>query len=73
VLYGFDAVLEVSGAPVPSPGSERFNPHALQRVQVVGTDLEKMLDQLEKSGDRFVSAGPSKVSRHTGVPARPRR
>jgi len=26
VPYTFDAVLEVSGAPVPSPASDRFNP-----------------------------------------------
>lgn len=63
--YAFDAVLEVSGSPVPSPSSPKFNPRALQRVQVVGNDLEKMLDQLEKSGNRFVSAGPSKVKRVT--------
>ena len=64
VPYAFDAVLEVSGQPVPSPSSEKFNPHALQRVQVVGNSLEQMLNQLEKSGDRFVSAGPSRMLRH---------
>ena len=62
IAYDFDAVLEVSGAPVPSPSSEKFNPHALQRIQVYANELEKMLDQLEKSG-RFVSAGPSRVKR----------
>ena len=65
VPYAFDAVLEVSGQPVPSPSSDRFNSHALQRVQVVGSALEQMLDQLDKSGDRFVSAGPSRVQRRT--------
>jgi hypothetical protein len=60
VRYAFDAVLEVSGAPVPSPASPQFNPHALQRVQVVGNELERMLDLLDKSGTRFVSAGTGK-------------
>lgn len=63
VPYSFDAVLEVSGAPVPSPSSDKFNPHALQRVQVVGNSLEEMLDRLDRTGDRFVSAGPSRVQR----------
>lgn len=60
VTYAFDAVLEVSGAPVPSPASPQFNPHSLQRVQVVGNELERMLDHLDKSGTRFVSAGTGK-------------
>lgn len=63
VRYAFDAVLEVSGAPVPSPGSEQFKPHALQRVQVVGGDLEKMLDRLERSGERYVSSGAPRPNR----------
>ena len=68
IRYEFDAVLEVSGAPVPSPASERFNPHALQRVQVFNNELEQMLDRLEKSGDRFVSAGANRVTKR-GTPA----
>ena len=63
VRYSFDAVLEVSGAPVPSPASERFNPHALQRIQVFGNALEQTLDLLEKSGDRFVSGGSGRVTK----------
>ena len=64
VRYAFDGVLEVSGAPVPSPATAQFNPHSLQRVQVVGNELERMLDQLDRSGARFVSAG-------TGAKIRP--
>ena len=70
VPYAFDAVLEVSGAPVPSPWSNRFNSHALQRVQVYEKALEQMLDQLDKAGDRFVSAGPSRVPRRGTAGAR---
>jgi hypothetical protein len=72
VRYAFDAVLEVSGTPVPSPASNRFNPHALQRIQVIGDALEKMLDRLDASGERFVSSGNGHVQR-PGTAAPPRR
>jgi peptidoglycan/xylan/chitin deacetylase (PgdA/CDA1 family) len=72
VRYAFDAVLEVSGSPVPSPGSAHFNSHALQRIQVFAGELEKMLDRLDHSGDRFVSAGAGRPSR-SKVATPPRR
>lgn len=59
VRYKFDAILEVSGPPVPSPRSARFNAKSLARIQVYGGELERELDRLEKSGERYV-AGPSK-------------
>ena len=70
VRYSFDAVLEVSGAAVPSPASERFNPHALQRIQVFGNALEQTLDLLDKSGDRFVSGGTGRVVKRATSGAR---
>ena len=72
VRYAFDAVLEVSGTPVPSPASNRFNPHALQRIQVIGDALEKLLDRLDASGERFVSSGNGRVQR-PGTAAPPHR
>lgn len=56
--YAFDAILEVSGPPVPSPASDRFNPKSLTRIQVYGNSLETALNLLDKSNGRFVSSGP---------------
>ncbi|MEA3247128.1 MAG: polysaccharide deacetylase family protein [Gemmatimonadota bacterium] len=63
VAYKFDAVLEVSGPPVPSPASDRFRPQALTRIQVTGNELERVLDQLDRGNDRFVSRGAGHVGR----------
>jgi hypothetical protein len=61
--YAFDAVLEVSGGPVPSPHAPDFDPHRLRRIQVVGSALEAMLDHLDRSGERYVSDGnPARLS-----------
>lgn len=58
IQYRFDAVLEVSGGPAPSPYDATFNPLRLPRVEVYGTALEHTLDDLDRNGTRFVSAGP---------------
>jgi hypothetical protein len=42
---------------VPSPKAAEFTPLSLDRVQVFGDKLEQTLDQLERSGQRYVSAG----------------
>jgi hypothetical protein len=60
VRYAFDAILEVSGPPVPSPQDARFSAKSLTRVQAYGTELEKTLDRLEKSGERYVAGGVKK-------------
>jgi hypothetical protein len=60
VHYAFDAILEVSGPPVPSPQDARFNAKSLTRIQAYGTELEKALDHLEKSGERYVAGGAKK-------------
>jgi hypothetical protein len=63
VAYSFDAILEVSGPPALSPHAPQFNPHSLPRIQVVGNELEKTLDQLDKSGQRYVAGdGRRKVA-----------
>ena len=55
--YHFDAVLEVSGGPAPSPYDSAFDPLRLPRVEVFGDALEHTLDDLDRNGTRFVSAG----------------
>ena len=52
--YKFDAVLEVAGGPTRSPFDAEFNPHSIHRVQAVGNDIHKTLDQLDASKSRFV-------------------
>lgn len=58
VQYDFDAILEVSGPPSHAPSDPKFNALSLPRIQVVGMELEKTLDELEKKGERYV-AGPA--------------
>ena len=64
VRYAHDAILLVSGDPVPSPHDSAFNPHRLTRVQVIDDALERLLDRLDRTGTRYVSDGDS--SRVTG-------
>jgi peptidoglycan/xylan/chitin deacetylase (PgdA/CDA1 family) len=65
VSYAFDAVLEVAGGPTRSPHDPKVTvPGAFWRVQVYGSELERTLDQLDRSGDRYVSDGdPRTVAR----------
>jgi hypothetical protein len=57
VSYSYQAVLEVSGGPTRSPFDPQFNPHSINRVEAFGQEIERMLDQLDKSGNRYVSDG----------------
>jgi len=52
--YKFDAVLEVSGGPAKSPYDPTFNPHSITRIEAIGNDISKVLDQLDKNKTRFV-------------------
>ena len=62
--YSYDAVLEVAGGPTRSPHDPQFNPRSIKRVEVFARELEKTLDQLDKSGARYVSDGdPRSVAR----------
>ena len=54
VSYAFDAVLEVSGGPAPSRDVPGFDPGKLPRVQVIGDNLARELDRIEKT--RYVAA-----------------
>ncbi|MGE5231154.1 MAG: polysaccharide deacetylase family protein [Deltaproteobacteria bacterium] len=55
VAYRFDAILEVAGPPARSPRAPGFDPLELPRIQVVGDNLARELDRLEK--DRYVADG----------------
>jgi serine/threonine protein kinase len=64
VRYDFDAIFEVFGHAVPSPYDPRFNPLSLQRIRVTHNTLERELDHLERTGERYVSDGdPTTVAR----------
>jgi hypothetical protein len=55
--YKFDAILEVSGVPVPSPYDSAFDPLSLDRIQVVRNAIAQTLDRLDRMGMRYVSDG----------------
>jgi len=52
--YKFDAVLEVAGGPAKSPYDPSFNPHSINRIEAIGNDIAKQLDNLDKNKTRFV-------------------
>jgi hypothetical protein len=53
VRYAFDAVLEVSGGPALSRDATGFDAGKLPRVQVIGDNLARELDRIEKT--RYVA------------------
>lgn len=57
VSYEIDAILMVAGGPARSPRDSLFDPLRIPRVQVFGDELERTLDQLDRNGTRYVSAG----------------
>ena len=62
--YDFDAILEVAGGPTRSPFDPKFDPRRLERVEVFADELERTLDQLDRSGTRYVSDGNSTTVAH---------
>ncbi len=54
IRYSHEGVLEVAGSAAPSPFTAAFNSHSLPRVQVIGNAIEKTLDRLDATGQRFV-------------------
>jgi hypothetical protein len=56
--YEFEAILMVAGGLARSPNDSLFDPWRIPRVQVFGDELERVLDQLDRNGTRYVSAGP---------------
>ena len=48
--YKFEAVLEVAGGPALSPYDPKFNPKSINRIEAIGNDIVR---QLEDLNDRF--------------------
>jgi peptidoglycan/xylan/chitin deacetylase (PgdA/CDA1 family) len=66
VSYSFDAIFEAWGGAVRSPHDPAFTPYRLRRVQVTADHLRRMLDDLDRTGRRYVSDGnPATVARPT--------
>jgi hypothetical protein len=66
--YKHDVVLEVSGGPNVSPHDPTFKGNSVDRVQVYLNELQRTLDELDKSGRRYVSDGnPNAVARKTAA------
>jgi Polysaccharide deacetylase len=64
VRYNNEAILEVSGGPTRSPYDPQFNPLSITRIEAIGNDPVRTLDQLDKNGNRYVSDGnPAVVAR----------
>ncbi len=64
ITYDHDVILEVSGGPARGPHDPQFNGLSVNRVQVYLNELEKTLDQLDRSGQRYVSDGdPNTIAR----------
>jgi len=64
VRYNNEAILEVAGGPTRSPYDPQFNPLSINRVQAVGSDPVRTLDNLDKTGSRYVSDGdPATVAK----------
>ena len=57
VRYSYDAVLEVAGGPARSPFDPQFNPRSITRIEAFGQQVERTLDQLDRSGNRYVADG----------------
>ncbi|MGH7470367.1 MAG: polysaccharide deacetylase family protein [Longimicrobiales bacterium] len=69
ISYQHDAVLEVAGGPTRGPHDPNFDAYSLDRLQVTGSDLEKAMDYLEKTGTGYVSDGnPAVVARGNATP-----
>ena len=61
LAYEYEAVLEVAGGPARSPFDPKFDGHSIPRVEVWANELEKEIEKLDNSGERYVSAGPPPV------------
>ena len=64
ISYNNEAILEVAGGPTRSPYDPQFNPLSMNRLQAVGNDPVRTLDQFDKAGNRYVSDGdPATVAK----------
>ena len=67
--YEYDAILMVAGGPARSPHDPQFDPLKLPRFIVFGDELRKLLDRLDREGNRFVSDGdPQTVAQPPPTP-----
>jgi hypothetical protein len=67
--YEHDAVLLVAGGPARSPHDPEFDALRLQRVQVYASELQTVLDRLDRERSRYVSDGdPATVARPSHQP-----
>ncbi len=57
LLYRYQAAVEVSGGLAPSPHSPEFDPYHIPRVQATTDQLDYYLDQANRPGVYYVSAG----------------
>ena len=55
--YDNQAILEVSGGPTKSPYDPAFNPLSITRIEVVGNQMQQVLEKMDKNGTRYVSDG----------------
>jgi Polysaccharide deacetylase len=55
VHYKFDAILEVAGPPAPSPYDPAFNPLRMPRIQAFGNAVDRMVEDLDRTGSRYVA------------------
>ena len=62
--YDNQAILEVSGGPTKSPYDPAFNPLSITRIEMIGNQMEQVLDRMDKNGTRYVSDGnPATVAK----------
>jgi peptidoglycan/xylan/chitin deacetylase (PgdA/CDA1 family) len=59
VTYDYATVLEVAGGPARSPFDPQFDARKLPRVIAYGNEVEKTLNQLDRTKTRFVWDGGS--------------
>lgn len=52
--YDFEAVLEVAGGPTRSPYDPKFNPKSISRIIAWSQEVERALDELDRTKTRFV-------------------
>jgi hypothetical protein len=65
--YDNQAILEVAGGPTKSPYDPAFNPLSITRIEMIGEQMQRTLDSMDKNGTRYVSDGdPSKVAKPAG-------
>jgi hypothetical protein len=44
----------VAGGPTRNPFDPQFDPHSVKRIEAIGDDIRRTLDQLDRGKNRFV-------------------